>query len=62
MLLSAIQHDPLVGVRTTSAAWALGRLKAEEATAPLELLLARYPDGFLARHIQAALDTIQEAK
>jgi HEAT repeat protein len=59
MLLSVIEHDSPVGARTTSAAWALGKLGAEEARKPLERVLMLYPKGFLAQHLRAALSMIQ---
>jgi HEAT repeat protein len=60
MLMTAIHRDPWIGVRTTSAALALGQLRAHEARELLEHLLAQYPQGFLATHLSAALRAIDE--
>lgn len=59
ILLAALKRKPFVGVNTVCAAWALGKLKAKEAEQPLERLLIKYPRGFLAEHIRAALQMIR---
>ncbi len=55
ILLAVLKRNRHGGANLTCAAWALGRLRAKEAVRPLEGLLAKYPKGFLAEHIRAAL-------